>query len=129
MAAEIDSEFEGMLDDVHDTFGETCEVRLITPGAFNTTTGIRASTTATVSLSAVRSPERIQPGSGGSPDVRFVDFRVKASDLQADGIKGGDQIVDADSQLWHIFAVDLEVNGLQVVVRCRNVQKVPLPNS
>jgi hypothetical protein len=128
--ASIDDEFELMLDDCADAFGDEVTIRIKTDGAWDPSTGVTPANVDAITVLVVRQPERIDMGSGGQADVRATEFRAMVSELQGYSVKAGDEILDADGEtLWRIWSTELEVNGKQLLMRCRTVEKRAVPGA
>ncbi len=116
----FDSEMSDMLSDVMATFGQTITIERRTRGAFNATTGQRASTTTTMTVTAHRLPVERAAESGRSVPTDTRRFSFQAAGLAFTPTEG-DVVVDADGARRVVVGKMTQCNGLEIVVDTRIV--------
>lgn len=108
---------------VRDAFGEEVTITFYTPGSYNATTGKSTPTTAPVTCSATRSPDRLLTGGGDAQAaVREVTFKVAKADIGANVPSRNDTVTDGDGKVWYVASTGREVSGAMVVLTCRNMK-------
>lgn len=108
-------DLQAMLDECHGAFGVPVTITSVAEGAFNTSTGVRATTTTVVDTDAIRS-ERTTQDLGGTA-VREVTFALRQSELSFIP-KPGDTINDG-TETHRVSQVDVLVATLEYHLRCR----------
>ena len=106
-----------------ETFGRSCVYTKRVAGAFNTTTGKRAATETTHTLTMVKGMAQTSAEFGQSVARRIhtATFSITAADLATAGITvdTNDRVTDADSIEFTIQEINHRMDGALVVLTCK----------
>jgi hypothetical protein len=104
-------------------FGRSCVYTKRVAGAFNTTTGKRAATETTHTLTMVKAMVQTSPefGQAVARRVHTATFSITAADLATAGITvdTNDRVTDADSIEFTIQEINHRMDGALVVLTCK----------
>lgn len=112
-------DIQAMIDEICDTdrgFGVSTTVRVVSEGAMNSATGVRAEATADGTVSAVRHDRRMEHGQN---DVQAVMYTVRVSQVAA--LRRGDRIVEG-AVTYYVHRVDRVAMDQVWEAHCRTVR-------
>jgi len=112
-------EVDQLLDQVTEVFGADITVTTITPGSFNSTTGVRAETTASVTVKANRIPiiqEHTGVGEGRALVEEYM-YEIQSSLLQKPNPRTS-RITDG-SITCEIVTIDWDCERKNYIIRAR----------
>lgn len=113
----IDADLQVMLDDCHSLMGTTAiTLTSIVPGAMNTTTGVRAGSTTTATVTAIRTERPMLDSAGRNiVEVRYGIRKTVSGSALSFVPKPGDTITDG-STAYPICNVERLVDDLAYVL-------------